>query len=81
MRRLQLDPCPHVDVVGHKKRGFLVAVLTIVRTHHVFSQKILRGMNKIFLHLRIFFIFVFYGITLIRAGVAVQGASCTYRNL
>ena len=25
VRRLQLDPCPYVDVVWLKKRGFLVA--------------------------------------------------------
>ena len=48
VRRLQLDPCPDVDVVWQKKRSFLIAVLTIVRTHYVFSQKIARGMNIFF---------------------------------
>ena len=48
VRRLQLDPCPHVDVVWQKKRGFLDAVLTIVRAYYAFSQKIARGMNIFF---------------------------------
>ena len=44
IRRLQLDPCPNVDVVWQKKRRFLVAVVTIVRTHYAFSQKMATGM-------------------------------------
>ena len=57
--RLHLDPCPHVAVVWQKKRGFLVAVLTIVRTHYAFSQKMATGMNYFF-HFRIFTKFVFF---------------------
>ena len=45
IHRLHLDPCPHVDVVWYKKRGFLVAV---VRTRYAFSQKIATGMNIFF---------------------------------
>ena len=32
-----------------KKRGFSVAVLTIVRTHYAFSQKMATGMNYFFI--------------------------------
>ena len=50
----------------------MVAVLTIVRTHYAFSQKMATGMNYFF-HLRMFTKICLFAITLIRAGVAAQG--------
>ena len=63
-----------------KKRGFLVAVLTIVRTHYAFSQKIATGMN-IFFAFKNIYQQCFFAITLIRAGVAVQGPLVSYKYL
>ena len=55
-----------------KEKGFLVAVLTIVRTHYAFSRKIATGINTFFAFKNIYQLWLF-AITFIRAGVAVQG--------
>ena len=73
--RLHLYPCPHVAVVWQKKRGFLVAVLTIVHTHCVFPDNGNRY-EYIFLHLRTFINFVFLPLLWSRHSCPV--ASCTY---
>ena len=73
--RLHLDPCPHVAVVWQKKRGFLVAVLTIVRTHYAFSQKLATGMNN-FLHFRIYLLNLSFCHYFDQGKRSCPGASC-----
>ena len=68
-----MPACPHVDAVWQKKRGFLVVVLTIVRTHYAFSQKIVTGLKTIFEKFKNIYQLCLFAITLLRAGVAVQG--------
>ena len=46
--RLQLDPCPHVDVELVKEKGLFGYCSTIVCTCFAFSQKISTGMNIFF---------------------------------
>ena len=55
-----------------EEKGHLVTVLTIERTHYAFSQKIATGMN-IFSAFKNIYEECLFAITLIRAGVAVQG--------
>ena len=77
VRRLQLDPCPHVDVVWQKKRGFLVTVLTsCAHTLCIFPENCKRY-EYILLHLRIFINFVF-AIYFDQGRRSCPGASCSF---